>query len=110
MDRRLVAKLKASNQLRPGYLIRAIREGRLTLFQHALAELGGFSAAQVRRAMQSESANPLLLACASVGIDRAVFPALLQEIRRLNNGLPKGDLPDSALTRGMTIAAPPAAA
>ncbi|WP_240623236.1 DUF2336 domain-containing protein [Brevundimonas lutea] len=110
MDRRLVAKLKASNQLRPGYLIRAIREGRLSLFQHALAELGGFSAEQVRRAMHSESANPLLLACASVGIDRAVFPALLQEIRRLNNGLPKGDLPASVLTRGLGAAAPSAAA
>lgn len=108
MDRRLVAKLKESRQLRPGYLIRAVREGRLGLFQHALAELGGFSTDQVRRAMQSESANPLLLACAAVGIDRAVFPALLQEIRRLNNGLPHGDLPVSALTRGLGAEAPAA--
>lgn len=108
MDRRLVAKLKESRQLRPGYLIRAVREGRLGLFQQALAELGGFSTDQVHRAMQSESANPLLLACAAVGIDRAVFPALLQEIRRLNNGLPHGDLPVSALTRGLGAEAPAA--
>ncbi len=100
-EARLVAKLKASGQLRPGYLIRAVREERLSLFVQALAALGEFSTEQVRRALQSDSANPLMLACASVGIDRAVFPALLAEVRRLNGGRPIGDLPESVLSRGV---------
>lgn len=90
MEQRLIAKLDASGQLRPGYLIRAIREGRLSLFESALAALGGFSKSQVQAALSASSPEPLALACAAVGIDRAVFPALLQEIRRLNAGRPDG--------------------
>ncbi len=88
MEQRLVAKLDTSGQLRPGYLIRAVREGRLSLFEIALSTLGGFNLDDVRRALRDASAHKLALACASVGIDRAVFPALVQEIRRLNADLP----------------------
>jgi uncharacterized protein (DUF2336 family) len=92
MERRLIGKLESSGQLRPGYLIRAIREGRLSLFETALASLGGFSLGDIRNAVRASSPDALALACASVGIDRAVYPALLEEIRRLNAGLPGGAL------------------
>ena len=88
MERRLVAKLQAGGQLRAGFLIRAIRERRLGLFEHAVASLSGFTLAQVRAAMHRPSADALFLLCASVGIDRAVFPALLDEIRKLTDGRP----------------------
>lgn len=90
MDRRLVAKLQAAGQLKAGYLIRAVREGRLNLFTHALAALGDFTLAQVRAALNANSPEALYYACAAVGIDRAVFPPLLEEIRKLNSG-PPGD-------------------
>ena len=90
MERRLVAKLQAAGQLRAGYLIKAIRERRLGLFAHALAALGGYSHGQVRQALEHASAEPLYYACASVCIDRAVFPALLDEVRKLNAGCPGG--------------------
>lgn len=93
MDRRLVAKLAASAQLRPGYLIRAVREGRLGLFEHGLATLAEFPITQVRAAVRSLSPEPLCLACAAVGIDRAVFPALVEEIRSLSGGYPSGGDP-----------------
>ncbi|MFN3930751.1 MAG: DUF2336 domain-containing protein [Brevundimonas sp.] len=99
MERRLVAKLQAAGQLRAGYLIRAVRERRLGLFVHALATLGGFSVAGVREAMSAASPEPLFYACASVGVDRAVFPALLVEIRLLNNGSP-GDAGERVWLRG----------
>ena len=92
MERRLVAKMDAAGQLRPGYLIRAIREGRLSLFEHALSALGGFPLSQVRDAVRGDSPEPLRLACAAVGIDRAVFPAILDEVRKLSGGLPGGEL------------------
>ncbi|KQW84204.1 hypothetical protein ASC65_05505 [Brevundimonas sp. Root1279] len=88
MERRLVAKLQAAGQLRAGYLIRSVRERRLGLFIHGLATLSGFTVAQIRDAMAAPSPEALFYACAAVGIDRAVYPALLTEIRLLNDGFP----------------------
>lgn len=99
MERRLVAKLQSAGQLRAGYLIRAIRERRLGLFVHALAALGGFSAAEVRAALAARTPEALFYACAAAGVDRAVYPALLVEIRRLNDGMP-GDQGEPVWTRG----------
>ena len=90
MDRRLIDKLKAADQLRAGYLIRALREGRLGLFSHGLAALGGFTHGQVRHALAATTPEALYYACAAVGIDRAVFPPLLAEIRKLSGGPPDG--------------------
>ena len=88
MERRLVAKLQGAGQLRPGFLIRAIREKRLTLFEHSLAALAGFSIAQIRSAVMRPTPDALFLACTVVGIDRAVFPGLLEDIRLLTGGSP----------------------
>jgi len=90
MERRLIAKLDAAGQLRPGYLVRAAREGRLSLFENALAMLGGYSVADVRRATAAESPAALAMACNSVGIDRVVFPTLVAAVRRQNGGRPSG--------------------
>lgn len=99
MERRLVAKLQSAGQLRAGYLVRAIRERRLGLFIHALATLGGFSVVQVREALSARTPEALFYACAAAGVDRAVYPALLAEIRLLNDGLP-GDAGAPVWTRG----------
>jgi len=99
MERRLIVKLQAAGQLRPGYLIRAIRERRLDLFTHGLAALGGFTAQQVRAALANATPEALYYACAAVGIDRAVFPAVLTEIRFLNGGSP-GDTGVAVWLRG----------
>lgn len=99
MERRLVAKLQSAGQLRAGYLIRAVRERRLGLFVHALATLGGFTVAQIREALASHSSEALYYACAAAGIDRAVFPALVSEVRLLNEGFP-GDQGAAVWTRG----------
>jgi uncharacterized protein (DUF2336 family) len=88
MERRLVDKLQAAGQLRPGLLIRALREQRFELFEQALAALGGFSDAQVHHAVRAPTAEPLYLACIAVGVDKAVFASLLVEVRKLSGGLP----------------------
>lgn len=90
MERRLIEKLHSAGQLRPGYLVRALREGRLTLFTTALAMLGRFDAGQVERAIDSDRPELLGLACAAVGIDRSVFPTILELVRELNDGRPGG--------------------
>ena len=90
MEQRLIDKLHAAGQLRPGYLIRALREGRLGLFSAALAMLGRFDTAQVKATIDSDRPELLALACAAVGIDRSVFPDILEMTRKLNNGRPGG--------------------
>lgn len=90
MERRLIEKLHGAGQLRPGYLVRALREGRLTLFTTALAMLGRFDGEQVQRAIDSDRPELLGLACAAVGIDRSVFPTILELVRELNGGKPGG--------------------
>lgn len=88
MERRLIDKLQSAGQLRAGFLIRAIREKRLSLFVHGLSALGGFTAGDIREALAAPTPESLYYACAAVGIDRAVFPTLLTELRRLNQSLP----------------------
>lgn len=90
MERRLIAKLDSAGQLRPGYLVRAAREGRISLFENALAVLAGIPVQDIRTATAADNAEPLALACASVGIDRAVFPSMLAEIRSRSGGRPLG--------------------
>jgi uncharacterized protein (DUF2336 family) len=90
MERKLVEKLYAAGQLRPGYLVRALREGRLSLFATALARLGGFEEEHVRRAIDADRPELLSLACTAVGIDRSVYPTILDMVRRLNCGKPSG--------------------
>lgn len=99
MERRLAAKLHAAGQLRPAVVVRATREKRMSLAVHALALLGGFTVAQVRAALAAPSPEALYYACAAVGIDRAVFPGLLAELRRMNHGLP-GDEGAAVWLRG----------
>lgn len=106
MERRLVAKLQSAGQLRAGFLIRAVREQRLSLFEHGIAALGGFPISHVRAAVMRPSPDALFLSCAAVGIDRAVFPAVLDEIRKLSGGWP-GD-GDEGYHGRMTL--PPSAA
>ena len=92
MEARLIEKLHAAGQLRAGYLVRALQEGRLSLFAIALATLGRFEIEQVRRVIDSERPELLGLACAAVGIDRSVFPSILEMVRGLNGGRPGGGL------------------
>jgi uncharacterized protein (DUF2336 family) len=99
MERRLAAKLHAAGQLKPGVLVRAAREKRLGLLIHGLATLGDFKVAQIRKALSAPSPEALYYACAAVGIDRAAFPSLLTEVRKLNHGLP-GDRGVSVWQRG----------
>jgi uncharacterized protein (DUF2336 family) len=90
MEAALVEKLDSAGQLRPGYLLRVLRERRLPLFLFALARLGGFDIRQVRRAVDSNRPELLALACSAVGIDRSVFPTILTHVRELNGGRPGG--------------------
>lgn len=90
MEARLIEKLAEGDQLKPSYLLRALREGRLTLFVAAIARLGGFEAEHIRRAIDSDRPELLGLACAAIGVDKGAFPTILEAVRGLNHGRPGG--------------------
>lgn len=90
MERRLVDKLHEAGQLRSGYLLRALRERKLTLFHAALAKLGGLGVAEVHAACDADGPELLALACLAAGIDRSVFPTVLDLVRQLNGAKPGG--------------------
>jgi len=90
MERRVVAKLEAAGQLRPGVLVRALNEGKLGLFMTALAALAGVSTEDVRSAIDADQPDTLLVICTLSGIDKGAFPSLLSMVRRLNGGRPPG--------------------
>lgn len=94
MERRLVAKLKTSGQLRPGYLVRALRDQRLGLFIAAMAELIGVDIAVIDKALASPKPDLLALACTAAGVDRSVFATILGLVRDLNRNLPGGGSED----------------
>jgi uncharacterized protein (DUF2336 family) len=89
MERRLIVKLQQAGQLRPGYLMRCLREGRATLFRQGLAALGAFDAADVDKAIAANRPDLLALALAAVGIDRSAFPAMLALVQGLHRGRPQ---------------------
>ena len=105
MERRLIVKLQAAGQLRAGFLVKALREGRLSLFEQALALLGGFSLAQVQGATRAKNPDALYLACAAVGVDRAVFSAILADLQRLTGGRPSDPVGPEALATSTEQAA-----
>jgi uncharacterized protein (DUF2336 family) len=86
----LVKKLNQSGQLRPGYLIKALRDQRLSLFVAALAQLIGVQRRQIELAIAGDRPELLALACTAAGVDRSAYPTILQLVRDLNRGLPAG--------------------
>jgi uncharacterized protein (DUF2336 family) len=87
-ERHLVAKLEAAGQLRPGFLLRSLREGKLHQFEVALATLTNVKTEEVQAAIRSAQPELLALACASIGLDRSVFPTVLSLVQSLNAGKP----------------------
>ena len=107
MEQRLVDKLHAAGQLRPGYLVRALREGRVNLFATALGVLAGVPTAEVRSALDAPSPDRLLQLCDAVGVDRSAFPSLLEMIRPGDDAADAHARPTPAVPGQVTFVTPP---
>jgi uncharacterized protein (DUF2336 family) len=91
MEERLIEKLDCAGQLKPGYLMRALREHKLSLFEIGLSRLAGVPLADLRAAIGSDRPDILAMACVAAHIDRSVFKTILTRVRELNGGRPGGD-------------------
>lgn len=70
---RLVAKLADAGRLEAGFAVRAAREGRLAIFDHAVARLAGVTPNQIRQAIDIGGMWAGALACRAARIDRGAF-------------------------------------
>ena len=102
MEQRLIEKLDCAGQLKPGYLMRALREHKLSLFEIGLSRLAGVPLADLRTAIGSDRPDILAMACVAAHIDRSVFKTILTRVRELNGGRPGGD-PEAETRAGSTF-------
>lgn len=91
MEQRLIEKLDGAGQLKPGYLMRALREHKLSLFEAGLSRLAGLPLEDLRAAIACDRPDVLAMACVAAHIDRSVFKTILTRVRELNGGRPGGD-------------------
>ena len=91
MEQRLVEKLDGAGQLKPGYLMRALREHKLSLFEAGLSRLAGLPLEDLRAAIACDRPDVLAMACVAAHIDRSVFKTILMRVRELSGGRPGGD-------------------
>jgi uncharacterized protein (DUF2336 family) len=85
-SRKLIEKLAAAGQLKPGFLLRVLQQGQLDLFELAFARLLQIDHRRMRRVLYEEGPRTVALACRAVGIDRCVFPTvynLSRQARRI---------------------------
>lgn len=80
---RLIAKLHAAGQLKPGFAVKALGQGQLDVFEHAAAKLIGLPTEALRRVLKTGDARMLALVCQAVAIDRSVFATLYSQAESL---------------------------
>jgi uncharacterized protein (DUF2336 family) len=70
---KLAAKLAASGQLRPSFLIRVLHQNQIDLFDYGFAALLDMDVAEIRRVLYGDQPVLVAYACRAAGIDRSVF-------------------------------------
>ncbi|MFT3808306.1 MAG: DUF2336 domain-containing protein [Micropepsaceae bacterium] len=80
---RLVSKLHAAGQLKPGFAVKALGQGQIDVFEHAVAKLVGAPAEAIARILKSGDAGMLATICQAIGIDRSVFATLFSQAETL---------------------------
>ena len=97
MEVKLIEKLYAAGQLRPGYLVRALQEGRLSLFTVALATLGRFEPDQVQGVILGWTNPGAKEATASVRFGNATLKVPVSAFawagKDIAKALPRGSAP-----------------
>jgi uncharacterized protein (DUF2336 family) len=80
---RLVSKLYAAGQLKPGFAMRSLSQGQLDIFEHAVARLIGVPVEGLARLIKSGDPKILALVCQAAGIDRSAFATLFAQAETL---------------------------
>jgi len=87
---RLVDKLAKSERLTPSFVMKSLNEGKMELVDHALAKLCATPVVVLKTALDRRQAKALALACHAAGLDRSVFPSVVEKFtlaKRLTEAL-----------------------
>jgi uncharacterized protein (DUF2336 family) len=91
---RLVEKLFAAGQLKPAFVMKALAQGQIDLFEHAAARLLGVEQAGLHRILRNGDPLTLAAVCHAAGIDRSAFPTVYQQSETLRGRAGILGLPD----------------
>jgi uncharacterized protein (DUF2336 family) len=80
----LVEKLRSSGQLKPGFLLKAAREGQMDIFRVAFARLLEIDQATMDVILDGKDLVQIARATRAVGIDRSAFPAVVEKLCGVN--------------------------
>jgi uncharacterized protein (DUF2336 family) len=80
----LVDKMRASGQLKPSFLLKAVREGQMDIFRVAFARLLEIDQATMDLILDGKDIVQIARATRAVGIDRSAFPAIIEKLCGVN--------------------------
>lgn len=83
---KLVDKLAEAGELGPGFLIKALREGQVALFEIAFARLVGLRPRLMRRILYEPGGEALAIAARALDLDPAIFLTLFLATRKARGG------------------------
>ncbi len=82
----LVDRLAALDELDASFLIKALRQGEVSLFEAGLCKLSGLRPKLLRRILFEPGGEALALLCRAIGLDTDTFMAIFELTRRAGDG------------------------
>lgn len=99
--RKLIRQLGATGELNGTVAVRAIADGKIVLFDHAIADLCSLTVEQWRAAIGMAGVRATALACRAARIDKSLFPSVLRGMQRA--GRVHEDLPSDAMLTAANV-------
>lgn len=81
----LIDKLHAAGQLTAGFLVKALRQGEVTLFELGIAKLTRVPPAMMKSMIYQQGSENLAVACKSLAMDKSLFLVIYKRIRLMRD-------------------------
>lgn len=78
----LVQKLHDAGELTPGFVLKSLSQGQITLFELSFARLTGLRAVLLRRIVYEPGGEGLAILCRAIGVDAQVFLSMYRLTRK----------------------------
>ena len=78
----LVQKLHAAGELTPGFVLKSLSQGQITLFELSFAKLTGLRPVLLRRIVYEPGGEGLAVLCRAIAVDAQVFLAMYRLTRK----------------------------
>lgn len=99
--KKLVERMSATGELDGTTVVRALTDGKILFFDHAMADLCGLPVENWRAALGASSMRATALACRAARIDKSLFPSVVRGMQKA--GRIQDDLPSDAMMSAANI-------